>query len=182
MSKSIKRNYVYSTMYNILMVLSPLITTPYISRVLEADGIGAASFAASIASYFILFSDMGTGSYGKREISYVRDDPEKRSIIFWETQILRVINTLIALAVYIALVLLYAKTYRAIFLVFTINILCVAFDIAWFLAGLEEFGKIVAKSSILRIIDITFVFLFIKSKSDLTLHVFVCKQEYISII
>lgn len=172
MSKSIKRNYVYSTIYNILMVITPLVTAPYTARVLEADGIGAVSFAASIVAYFGLFANMGTGSYAQREISYVRDDPEKRSIVFWETQILRMINTSIALVVYLSLVLLYAKSYRAILLVFTINLFSTVCDVSWFLAGLEEFGKIALRNITVRLLDVVFVFMFIKSKSDVALYAF----------
>ncbi len=172
MAKSIKRNYVYSTLYNVLMVITPLITAPYTSRVLEADGIGAVSFAASIVAYFGLFANMGTGSYAQREISYVRDDPEKRSIVFWETQILRMINTSIALVVYLSFVLLYAKSYRTIFLVFTINLFSTACNVSWFLTGLEEFGKIALRNIAVRLIDVVFVFMFIKSKSDVALYAF----------
>lgn len=172
MSKSIKRNYFYSTLFNVLIVITPLITAPYTSRVLEADGIGAVSFVASVVAYFNLFAGLGTYGYGRREISYVRDDPEKRSIVFWEVQILRVINTSIALVVYLAFMFLYTKSYRTIFLVFTINILYVACDVSWFLAGLEEFGKIALRNIAIKFFDIAFVFTFINSKSDVALYAF----------
>ena len=172
MGKSIKRNYVYNTVYSVLIVFTPLITAPYLSRVLQADGIGIVSFVGSIVAYFGLFSDMGTGGYGRREVSYVRDDMEKLNIIFWETQILRVINTLIALAVYLVLVCFYAKSYRIIFFIYAIYIVNLACDVTWFLGGLEEFGKIVFRNIIIRIIDIAFVFIFVKSKSDLPIYAF----------
>ena len=172
MAKSIKRNYFYSTLYSVLMVITPLVTAPHVSRVLQADGVGVVSFVASITAYFGLFADLGTYIYGRREISYVRDDPEKRSIIFWETQILRMINTSIALVIYLTFVLLYAKSYRAIFIVYAINILCTACDVSWFLAGLEEFGKIALRNIAVRLLDVAFVFMFIKSKSDVSLYAF----------
>ena len=172
MGKSIKRNYVYNTVYNVLIVFTPLITAPYLSRVLQADGIGIVSFVGSIVAYFSLFSDLGTGSYGRREVSYVRDDMEKLNIIFWETQILRVIHTLIALTVYLVLVCFYAKSYRIIFFIYAIYIVNLACDVTWFLGGLEEFGKIVFRNIIIRIIDIAFLFIFVKSKSDLPIYAF----------
>ncbi len=172
MAKSIKRNYFYNTVYSILTVITPLITAPYTSRVLEADGIGAMSFALSIVTYFTLFGSLGTWSYGSREIAYVRDDLEKRSIVFWEVVLFRVISTFIVLAVYLAAVYFYAKSYRILFFIFALNILTIACDVTWFFFGLEEFGKIVFRNIIIRIIDIAFVFAFIKSKSDLPLHAF----------
>ncbi|MBQ7170132.1 MAG: flippase [Synergistaceae bacterium] len=171
MSKSIRRNYFYNAAYNVLTVLTPLITAPYISRVLGADGIGTASFAASVAEYFVIFADMGTGSYGQREISYCRDDPDKRSAVFWETFFLRAINTVIALALYFLFALSFMESYRDIFLIYSLNITCLVFTVGWFFAGLEEFGKIVLRNLIIRIAGIVFIFLFVKTKSDLPLYV-----------
>ncbi|MBR0279729.1 MAG: flippase [Synergistaceae bacterium] len=171
MAKSIKRNYIYNTTYNILLVLTPLITAPYTSRIFHADGVGIISFVASVAEYFILFSNMGSGGYGQREISYVRDDIEKRSIVFWEVLIFRVINTAIALAVYVIIALFFVKSHRAVFLIYAITIANIACDVTWFLAGLEEFGKIVFRNIIIKIIDITFLFTFIRKQSDIPLYV-----------
>ena len=172
MSKSIKRNYFYNTAYSILAVITPLITAPYLSRVLEADGIGAASFALSIVTYFVLFGDLGTWGYGRREISYVQDDPEKRSIIFWEVLLLRTISTLIALAVYLAAVYFCAKSHHTLFFIYALQIFSLSCDVTWLFSGLEEFGKIVFRNIIVRIMNIIFVFTFIKSKSDLSLYAF----------
>ena len=61
------------------MIITPIITTPYLSRVLNADGIGIVSFAESIVSYFMLFAALGVGIYGQREISYYQDNRLKRS-------------------------------------------------------------------------------------------------------
>lgn len=171
-SKSIKRNYLYNTVFSVLTVITPLATAPYVSRVLEADGIGIVSFVASIVTYFIVFSGFGTATYGRREISYVRDDLEKRSAVFWEMVTFRLFNTLVAIIVYLVFVFACVKSFRTIYLIYMINILGVACDVSWFLSGLEEYGKIVLRSVIVRMLDVAFVFLFIKSKSDLALYAF----------
>lgn len=98
--KSIKKNYLFNLAYQILILITPLITTPYLSRVLGADGVGSVSFAESIVSYFSLFAYMGISTYGQREISYVQDSKEKRSIIFWNTKILSFVTATIVLCVY----------------------------------------------------------------------------------
>ncbi len=169
-AKSIKRNYIYNVTYNILMIISPLVTAPYLSRVLEADGIGTVSFVASIVNYFLLFADMGTGGYGQREISYVRDDPDKMSQVFWELQILRFVNIIICMALYLLLTGIYAKENHVIYLIFSLNIFNSILAIGWFLGGLEEFGVMVLRNIIVRIIDIIFVFTFVKVKSDLPIY------------
>ena len=77
--KSIKKNYIYNLSYQMLLIITPLVTTPYLSRVLGADGIGSFSFAESIVSYFLLFAVLGITIYGQREISYVQDNKKKRT-------------------------------------------------------------------------------------------------------
>ena len=99
--KSIKLNYLYNLSYQVLVLLTPLITTPYLSRVLKADGVGTVSFAESIVSYFTLVATLGITTFGQREISYVQDNKEKRSSIFWETKTLQAIICSIVIAVYI---------------------------------------------------------------------------------
>ncbi len=74
MVKSIKKNYIYNLLYQILSLLTPLITTPYISRVLGVEKIGIYSYSSSIVSYFVIFAAMGIASYGQRVVSYYQDD------------------------------------------------------------------------------------------------------------
>ena len=88
-SKSIKTNYIYNLLFQVLTLITPLITTPYISRVLGADGIGTLSYTESVVSYFSLLATLGITTYGYREISYVQDSTERRSIVFWNTVLLK---------------------------------------------------------------------------------------------
>ena len=75
MKKSLMKNYFYNLSYQILVVLTPFITIPYLARVLGPESIGLASFSSSIVSYFSLFASLGIGLYGQREIAYRQDDP-----------------------------------------------------------------------------------------------------------
>ena len=99
--KSIKKNYIFNAAYQILTLITPLITAPYIARVLEPDGVGTASFAESVVAYFSLFATMGITTYGQREISYVQDDLKERSIVFWNTKLLGACSATGALLVYV---------------------------------------------------------------------------------
>ena len=80
---SVTKNYIYNLLYQILTIIIPLITTPYLSRVLGAENIGIYSFTISITTYFILFGSLGVAMYGQREIAYVQNDIKKRSKIFF---------------------------------------------------------------------------------------------------
>ena len=80
-TKSVTKNYIYNLMYQVLVLILPLITAPYISRVLGAENIGIYSFTLSISAYFILFGSLGIALYGQREIAYVQDNKKKYSVI-----------------------------------------------------------------------------------------------------
>ena len=75
---SIKKNLFYNSLYQILVVLTPLITSPYISRVLGANGLGIYSYSYTIANYFLIFAMLGVMNYGNRSIAKVRSDRSKR--------------------------------------------------------------------------------------------------------
>ena len=168
--KSIKKNYIFNVAYQILLVITPLITAPYLSRVLGADGVGTVSFAESAVSYFTLFASLGIASYGQREISYVQEDVQKRSLVFWNTKILGFSTSSIVLAIYLTFALL-QRDRSNIYLIMSLNIIAIFFDITWFFQGMEEFGKIVLRNFIIKIMNIVFIFIFVKEKEDLLIYV-----------
>lgn len=168
--KSIKKNYIYNLTYQILTLLTPLITAPYLSRVLGADGVGTYSYIESISSYFVLFATLGLTTFGQRETSYVQDDRKKRSIIFWETNIIELIASIICIVIYVLFSMHQSKP--ELYLVLVFNLIAVIFNISWFFQGMEEFGKIVARNIFFKIVNIVFIFAFIKSKDDLIWYLF----------
>lgn len=168
--KSIKKNYIYNLTYQILLLLTPLITTPYLSRVLEADGVGTVSFAESIVSYFTLFATLGITTFGQREISYVQDNKAKRTQVFWETKLLQVITSTCVLAVYVVFAFLQGN--RALYLILSFNILAVLVDVVWLLQGMEEFGRIVFRNIVFKILSIAYIFVAVKTKEDVIKYVF----------
>ena len=172
MSKqSIKKNYIFNVAYQILVILTPLITAPYLSRVLQPDGIGTVSFAESVVSYFSLVAVMGISTYGQREISYVQNDIEKRSEVFWNTKILGFCTSGITIVLYIVFAF-QQRSNSIIYLILTLNLLSVFFDITWFFQGMEDFVKTVIRNAVFKIAQIIYIFVFIKSREDITLYVF----------
>ncbi|MCD8155622.1 MAG: oligosaccharide flippase family protein, partial [Clostridiales bacterium] len=95
--RSLKVNYIFNTAYQVLILIVPLITTPYISRVLGAEQIGIYSYTYSIVSYFLLVAVMGTATYGQRTIAYFQQDMYKRSCKFYEIFIFRLFATVISI-------------------------------------------------------------------------------------
>ena len=128
--KSIKKNYIYNVLYQALLVIIPLITIPYLSRILGPSGIGTISFSESIVSYFVLFANLGINIYGQREISYTQDDKKRRSITFYNVFITKLIVSLTVLIIYA--ICYFTILYNIIYLILSVQIISVIFDITWF--------------------------------------------------
>ena len=180
--KSIQVNYIYNALYQILLLITPLVTSPYLARVLGADGVGTSSYIESIASYFVLFATMGITTFGQREISYVQESYEKRTTIFWETKLLNIFTSLIAILAYMFFSVRQNNWQLYVAIVF--NLLAVLADISWFFQGIEEFGKIVGRNAFFKFLNILFIFTFIKNKNDLvwymlghSINLFLCNAS-----
>lgn len=167
---SIRKNYIYNTFYEILAILSPLITAPYIARIFESDGVGIYSYTNAIAVYFTMIAALGIKSYGQREIAQHRDKKEETSKLFWELELVCVSSTIVALLGWTILILI-SKKYSVYYMVLTMTVLATAFDISWFWSGQEQFKFIVIRNSIVKILGIVLLFVLVKKKSDLILYI-----------
>lgn len=169
MGKSVKKNYVFNLIYQMTLILIPLISIPYVSRVLLEEGVGIYSYAEAIVSYFTYFAVIGTTTYAHREIGKVQDDPVARSRVFWEIFLIRLFTTCIALAGY-GVYLSFLDSDFTVSLIFGLNIINVIADVSWFFQGVEECGKTVIFGIVSKILDFISIFLFIKSPDDLWLY------------
>lgn len=169
--KSIKRNYIYNVIYQVFLVVVPLVLTPYVSRVLLAEGVGKYSFAYSLITYFTIFGSLGFGYYAQREIAKYQGNQLQQSRIFWEINLCRLLSVGLALAVNIACCLgnLYGD-YNSLMWIFNINIISLAFDIAFFFQGNEEFGKLVLRNVVIKILSIASILIFVKTPEHLGLY------------
>lgn len=156
-------------MYQILTLITPLFTAPYVSRVLGVENIGIYSYTFSIQHYFILVAGLGTASYGQREIARVRNDEKKRCLLFWEIELLSIITTLISVIAW-SFVVLKNPGLRIYFFILSFNILAVIFEISWFYAGLEHFEHTVMRNSFFKIAGVIAIFIFVKTENDLSIY------------
>ena len=162
-TKSIKKNYLYNLLYQILILILPIITTPYISRNLGAENIGIYSFTISIVTYFILFGSLGVSLYGQREIAYIRENKSKLQKTFLEIVIFRFITMSIAILIYY-IIFVRNNVYKQYYKILIIYLFAASFDITWFFQGLEEFKKTVTRNIIVRAISVICIFIFVKSR------------------
>lgn len=164
------RNYLYNVGYQILVLILPLITAPYASRVLKASGIGINAYTNSWIQYFILFGSIGIALYGNREIAYLRDDPQAVSRAFWEIQILKTITITLACIAYALFLQVYTRNH-AYMVLQAINLIAVAFDITWFYNGLEDFKHTALRNTFVRILSVILIFTLVKTPDDLGLYI-----------
>ncbi len=165
----LKRNYILNTLFQVLRLLTPLIVTPYISRVLGVDGVGIFSYTYSIQYYFTIFAVLGTATYGAREIARNRDNKHDISRIFWEIELQATSTMLISLTgwgVFIAL----NGQYKIYYTILSLYVISAAVDISWFFTGLERFPEIVGKNIAVRLAETASIFIFVKKPQDLYLY------------
>lgn len=164
--KSIAKNYIFNLVYQLLSIVLPLVTTPYLSRVLGAEPIGIYGYTISIVTYFILFGTLGISMYGQREIAYVQNDKNKQSKAFWEINIVRFITLPISMLIFYLSFCLNGdyQIYYRILLVYMISNM---FDISWYLQGIEEFGKTVIRNIIVKALSLILIFVCVKTQNDL---------------
>lgn len=164
--KKILKNYIFNLTYQILAIITPLITTPYLSRVLKAENIGIFSYSLSITTYFILLGALGVGIYGQREIAYVQNDRDKRSTTFFEIFFMRFLTLSISMLIFYYTFCIngqYVVYYRILLLEIIANII----DISWYFQGLEEFKKTVSRNIIVKVCSLISIFIFVKEATDL---------------
>lgn len=169
---SIKKNFIYSMGYQILILITPFITTPYVSRVLGADGIGIYSYTSSIMSYFTLVAALGTSAYGAREIAQHRNDKKQASKLFWEIELMTIFTSLACLAVWIGFII-FGKEYRYCYLALTPLLLGTMFDISWFFTGYEQMQCVVSRNSVCKIIGVVLLFVLVRDKGDLIVYILI---------
>lgn len=169
--KSIKVNYIYNMAYEIFSLLTPLITTPYISRVLGAEGVGIYSYTYSIAQYFVLLGNLGVMTYGQMVIANCREDREETSRAFYELWILRFITMMISFVIYMSISFISVE-YRPARIILGIYVFATAFDLTWLFRGIEDFSKVVIRNFIVKIAMIAMIFLFVKEADDVYLYIF----------
>lgn len=164
---SIKKNFLYNAFYNVLVLILPLITTPYISRVMGAEKIGAFSYSYSIVTYFGLFILLGLNNYGNRTIASVGiDNKEKLSKTFWSIYSTQIIMAIIVIVIYV----IYIFTWSSDKLMASIQILYLlscCLDINWFYFGIEQFKLTVTRSTIIKILNVILILLFVKNPDDI---------------
>lgn len=170
---NIKKNFIYNISYQILILIIPFITTPYVARVLGADGVGTYSYTYSIAYYFMTFALLGINSYGNRLVAKVREDKDKLSKEFFSLYTLQIVTSAIMIILYYIYIIIFEQEYLQIAIIQSIYVWSAVFDINWFFQGLEKFRLIVVRNSFIKLISLIAIFMFVRTNGDLWKYVLI---------
>lgn len=171
--KQIKKNFVYNTLYQILILILPFITVPYVSRTLGTTGVGIYSYTYSIVYYFMLIGMLGINNYGNRTIAKSRDDKQVLSQNFWSIYSLQIIMNIIMIIFYVVYICVINNQYKLISVIQLIYLISNMFDINWFFFGLEKFKLTVTRNTIIKFISLILIFTFVKDNNDLWIYVLI---------
>ena len=169
MNSSVKKNFLYNAFYQVLVLILPLITAPYISRVMGAERIGIYSYSYSVASYFGLFILLGLNNYGNRTIAGVKDNKEKLSRTFCSIYAMQLMMATLLITLYFGYVIFMAKD-KTMAWIQMIYLVSVIFDINWFFFGMEMFKMTVTRNTIVKIINLICIFTFVKTANDIYIY------------
>ena len=165
---NLKKNFLYSALLTVANYVFPLITYPYVSRVLGVTGIGICNFVDNIVNYFIVFSTMGIAVLGVREIAAAREDKTARSRTFSDLLALTGLTTLLAAVVLTGAIFVVPKLipYRKLLLVGVVKLVAHSLSLEWFYSGMEDFRYITNRSIVVKCLYVAAVFLFVRSADD----------------
>ncbi len=169
---NVKKNFLYNAFYQILVIIIPLITTPYLARIIGPKGTGIYSYNQSIASYFSMFIVLGLVNYGSRTISLVKDKEEDIKKNFWSIYFTQFFCGIFVIICYLIYVKFWAsnKVVAKLFIMYLVGYL---FDVSWFLTGLEEFKTLTLRNTIIKIFTFISIFVFVKKETDVYKYVFI---------
>ena len=162
------KNYLYNLSYQLLTIILPIITVPYVTRIFTSEALGNYVFYNSIVSYFSLFAMLGIGVYGTKQIAAASD----ANSTFWNIYAIQLTASILALFVYVITLVSIPKMSGMVPIILGIVLLTKMIDISWLFTGKEDFKKITLRNTMVKVAGVISIFTFIKSSEDLYLYIF----------
>lgn len=172
MARSVKTNYLYNLLYQITAILLPLITMPYVSRVLSPQGVGTNSLTNANTQYFMLLGTLGITMYATKKIATVRENKRKLRQTFWEIFSIQFIGCMISYVIFV-LVLGLNSSLGMYYMLQGFFILSSAIDISWYFVGIEDFKNASIRSFFVKVTSVILIFIFVKDSNDLWQYILI---------
>jgi O-antigen/teichoic acid export membrane protein len=166
---SLGKNYIYNLLFQFTVLLFPIISIPYATRILGPKELGTFAYTNSILQYFLVFAILGISIYGQKEISKIKNDRALLSKTFFGVLSLNILCSLTVFILLLGYIFFFAQ-YKSIFLIQSLILLCSALDISWFYQGLEKFHINLYRNVVAKTTSILLLFLFVKKEEDLWIY------------
>ena len=167
----LKSNILYNLTYQILNILLPLLTMPYLSRVLGVDGIGTYAYVFGVCYSFYIVVALGLSNYGNRAVAQVKGDRALVSKTFWSIYFMQLATGLLVISAYVVYLLFFvSEDLKLYFIVFSPFVISAVFEISWFFFGLTEFKFTAIRSCTIKLLSVAAIFLFVRQKDDLIVY------------
>ncbi len=178
---SLRKNAFLNIVYKLSSILFPLITYPYVSRILLADNLGRVSFFTSLTNYMLMIGSLGISTYGIRIVAKTRNNKRELSVVVKELLIINLVVTFIASLFLIASIIFVEKFQKNLLLMFIslCQILIAPLGMEWLYGGLEQYEYIAKRSITMKIISLIFIFLFVHEKEDYIIYAAILMLGYI---
>lgn len=174
---TIKQNFFYNIIYQIFTVLMPMVSAPYLSRVIGATGVGMYSYTFTVAEYFAYFALLGVANYGNRTIAGVR--PEKRSQVFVNIYAVQFSMSMLVIAIYIVFAVFINTRYKVLTYIQLLYILSAALDVTWYFFGTEKFRLTTIRNCFIKLLCLVCIFLFVKTPNDTWIYTLIMAASYL---
>lgn len=176
---STKKNLIYNMIYQVVVLILPLITSPYLSRIVGASGIGTYSYYYSIAFYFVHISMLGILNLGNRAIAKCRDDKLERSKTFSSNYYLQAVISVIVLVIFTVYAIFFTGEDQLIACLFILYVASAFFDVSWLYFGMQLFKVTSIRQVIVRLLTFISIFIFVKSADDLWVYTLIMSLGYL---
>ncbi|MEG0285084.1 MAG: polysaccharide biosynthesis C-terminal domain-containing protein [Vagococcus sp.] len=167
--KKLISNFTYQIIYQLTIIVLPIITIPRVSHSLGVEGIGIYNYIMSIVSYFVLTAGLGLSTYGIREIASSKREKVILSKKFWELEFFNLIIATLVLMVYIVFILIFIDE-KLFFIIGGISLFATLFDISWFYYGIQDFKQITIINMFIKIFSFFLILFFVNTKKDLGIY------------
>ncbi len=167
---SLKKNFIYQTGYQVLATALPLITTPYINRVLGAEQLGTYTY---VANYFTIFAMLGFNNYGSKMIAATKHNENELAHTFSSIRKLQCLMATVVVAIYLLFISLCIPEHKSLYFIESLWIINCFIDINWFFWGMEKVKLTVNRNLIIKLITLLGVFIFVRSRNDILIYAFI---------
>lgn len=172
MKKTLK-DIMYNAVYQLFLIVLPLLTTPILSRRIGAEGLGIYGYVFSIAQFLITAISIGMNPFRIRSIAKVRNNKKELSSQFWNIYFMQLLIGIISIAIYLFCIFAFNIQYRNLYLIQLLFVLGVTLDISWFFQGIEEFAKVVTRNTLIKLSSIILIIIFVSTKNDLWVYMLI---------